>query len=831
MARGKKSGSAAKRPALRLVNVAVAAAIRNALTYSVPEGLEVRSGQRVHVPLGTRRATGVVIEPVASLAPGIKVREILRALDPEPALTPELVTLGLWIAEYYLAPVGEVFRAMLPLRAETRRAQIVRISEAGKRRLAELDSSLLDESRQGVEAALLRTVAEQGEIPRDRLQRKFAASPEAMKHACDEKWLDVSETELARGERKVLSVRLASGPVPELPRRLSPAARRILEALGEQGASRVHRTLLKSARATLADLKKLGAVGLLELGEARPARPEAPDGKAASASGTPELHLLTPAQEAALADLSARLEKGEFSAALLHGVTASGKTEIYLRLIARCLERGRAAMMLVPEIALTPSAEAQFLERFGGRVALLHSGLSEADRHREWQRARRGEARVILGTRSAVFAPVADLGLVIVDEEHDASYKQQETPRYHGRDVAVVRARLEKALIVLGSATPSLESSLNAREGKYQLLKLEERVAGRQLASVEIVDMREEFRETLSNVPISRRLQEEIKAQLDARAQTMILLNRRGYAWFILCRSCGQSPRCVNCSISLTYHRREHRQVCHYCGYSAPVPTRCPSCGSEYLHFVGEGTEKLEDKFAELFPGARVGRLDRDVARRPEQFARILGEFRRGKIDILVGTQMIAKGHDFPGVTLVGVVSVDVGLSLPDFRSAERTFQLLTQAAGRSGRGDAPGRVLVQTFYPEHYAVRMAAEQNYDAFYSKEIRFRRVMHYPPVTALANVVAQDVTLERAARVAGLIGKFLESQDGDSRALKILGPSPAPLAKIKGRHRIQFLLKSASRARLNQVLRRLMDYCDEQGIPPRSVMIDVDPVSIM
>jgi primosomal protein N' (replication factor Y) len=462
---------------------------------------------------------------------------------------------------------------------------------------------------------------------------------------------------------------------------------------------------------------------------------------------------------------------------------------------------------------------------------VLHSGLSETDRHREWQRARRGEARVILGTRSAVFAPATDLGLIIVDEEHDASYKQQETPRYHGRDVAVVRARLERALILLGSATPSLESSLNAREGKYQLLKLEERVAGRQLASVEVVDMREEFRETLSNVPISRRLQEEIKAQLDARAQTMILLNRRGYAWFILCRSCGQSPRCVNCSISLTYHRREHRQICHYCGYSAPVPTRCPSCGSEYLHFVGEGTEKLEDKFAEMFPGARVERLDRDVARRPEQYARILGEFRRGKIDILVGTQMIAKGHDFPGVTLVGVVSVDVGLSLPDFRSAERTFQLLTQAAGRSGRGDAPGRVLVQTFYPEHYAVRMAAEQNYDAFYSKEIRFRRVMHYPPVTALANVVAQDVTLERAARVAQVVAKFLESQDGDSRALKILGPSPAPLAKIKGRHRIQFLLKSASRARLNQVLRHLMDYCDQQSIPPRSVMIDVDPVSIM
>jgi primosomal protein N' (replication factor Y) (superfamily II helicase) len=831
VASSRKSGSARRRPTLRLVNVAVEAAIRSPLTYGVPEGLELVPGQRVQVPLGNRRAMGVVIEPVANVEPGVRVREVLRAVDAEPSLTPELVALGLWIGEYYLAPVGEAFRAMLPLRAETRRSEVLRLAPAGRRRLEELESSLLDETRAGAEAELLRYVAAQGEVSRSRLRRKFADSPQVTERALGEKWLDSSHVELARGEHKVFDVRLASGPVPARPARLSPAAKRILEALEEQGPRGDHRALLKSARARLGDLRKLGNAGLLELSEARPARAGIANAESADGNGTAAAHLLTPAQEAAFADLAARLEKGEFSAALLHGVTASGKTEIYLRLIARCLARGRAALMLVPEIALTPSVESQFVERFGDRVAVLHSALGESERHREWQRARSGEARVILGTRSAVFAPARELGLILVDEEHDPSYKQQETPRYHGRDVAVVRARLEKSLVVLGSATPSLESALNAREGKYHLIRLEERVAGRRLASVEIVDMREEFRETLSNVPISRRLQREIQAQLEAGAQTMILLNRRGYAWFVLCRSCGQSPRCVNCSISLTYHRREHRLICHYCGYSAPVPTRCPECGSEHLHFVGEGTEKLEAKFAELFPGARVARLDRDVARRPGHFAKILADFRRGKIDILVGTQMISKGHDFPGVTLVGVVSVDAGLSLPDFRSAERTFQLLTQAAGRSGRGDAPGRVLVQTFYPEHYAVRLAAEQNYDAFYAKEIRFRRVMHYPPVTALANVVAQEVTLERAARVAQVIGEFLEAQDGDSRVLKILGPSPAPLAKIKGRHRIQFLLKSASRARLNQVLKRLMDYCGAQAIPPRAVMMDVDPVSIL
>ncbi len=394
-----------------------------------------------------------------------------------------------------------------------------------------------------------------------------------------------------------------------------------------------------------------------------------------------------------------------------------------------------------------------------------------------------------------------------------------------------MRARLENALAVLGSATPSLESAFNARQGKYHLARLEERALGQPLASVEIIDMREEFRQTLVQVPISRQLKQAIEAELEARQQTMILLNRRGYSWFLLCRACGQTERCVNCSISLTYHRREHRLMCHYCGYVTTVPTRCRACGSEYIHFVGEGTEKVEDKLAELFPNARVARLDRDVARKPEAYAKILSAFRRGEIDILVGTQLIAKGHDFPGVTLVGVVSVDAGLSLPDFRAAERTFQLLTQAAGRAGRGERPGRVLVQTFYPEHYAVRFAAEQNYELFYQKERRFRRLMHYPPSTALANVVAQDSTLQRAARLAAKLGRFLESPAVDLRAIKVLGPSPAPLARIESRYRIQFLLKSASRAQLNRLLRQLADFCERERLAPRSVLMDMDPVSLM
>jgi primosomal protein N' (replication factor Y) len=603
-------------------------------------------------------------------------------------------------------------------------------------------------------------------------------------------------------------------------------AKRILEALGTEGTAGDHRELLQTARADLAALKKLSASGLIELD---PSKKSSLPGDTWAEGGTPLV--LTPGQSTVLDDLTKQLESGQFQTVLLHGITGSGKTEIYLRLIARCLEIGRTALMLVPEISLTPSVQAQFLARFSSQVALLHSALSENERHEEWWRIRRGEAKVVLGTRSAIFAPLSNLGVVIIDEEHDTSYKQEETPRYHGRDVAVVRARLAGALAVLGSATPSLESYWNACEGKYRLAALPERVEGRKLADVEIIDMRQEFRETHTQVPVSRRLKQEIETQLSKRQQTMILLNRRGYSWFLLCRSCGQTQRCVNCSISLTYHRREHRLICHYCGYSAPVPARCPNCDSQHLYYVGEGTEKVEKKFAELFPGARVARLDRDVARRQGQFRHILDEFRRGQIDLLVGTQLIAKGHDFPGVTLVGVVSADIGLGLPDFRSAERTFQLLTQAAGRAGRGESPGRVLVQTFYPDHYAIRMAAEQNYEAFFHKEMRFRRMMHYPPVTALANVIAHGAKLDQAAQVAKHVGNFLIPLEKNTEGLKILGPTPAPLAKLEGRFRIQFLIKCTSRARLSTILQRLADYTDQQGIPQRSLMIDMDPANIM
>jgi primosomal protein N' (replication factor Y) len=821
-----------KKPQGSLFDVAVMAAIPHPLTYRFPDSLSISPGQRVLVPLAARKATGIVLHPTGRLAPGIEVREALRALDPEPVLSPELVRLGLWISDYYFASPGQVFRAMLPLRHETRRARLVHLTDEGRGKMRELQASLLEESRGSQEGALLAYLDRRPGASVEILDKKF---PGALQRALAQKWVTVAEVERERTRRKAFAVRLA-GPLPERPPRLSPVARRIIEALEREGPAQDHRQLLEAAHAHLANLRTLSRAGLVELGEAGPRGAWAGKRSELREGGFPEDNMeappsLTPAQSNVLSDLFPRLDSGGFSVVLLHGVTGSGKTEIYLHLIARCLERGRSALMLVPEISLTPAMQSLFLSRFGEQVALLHSGLTERERDDAWWRVRHGETKVVLGTRSAVFAPLANLGAVIVDEEHDSSYKQDETPRYHGRDVAVVRAQFAGAVALLGSATPSLESYWNARQGKYHLAKLKERMGGRELAAVEIVDMRQEFRETHTQVPVSRRLKAEVEAQVRASAQTMLLLNRRGYSWFLLCRNCGQTVRCVNCSISLTYHRREHRLICHYCGYSIAVPPVCPVCGIEYLQFVGEGTEKLEQKFAELFPGARVARLDRDVARRRSEFLRVLSDFREGKIDILVGTQLIAKGHDFPGVTLVGVVSADIGLGLPDFRAAEHTFQLVTQVAGRAGRGDAPGRVLVQTFFPEHYAIRLAADQNYDGFFSKEMGFRRMMHYPPITALANVVAQHEKLERAAQVAKEMGEFFTKVEGQFPGLKILGPGPAPLAKVERRYRIQFLLKSVSRARLHALLKQLADHCERSGVQTREVMIDVDPVSIM
>ncbi|MGA2436560.1 MAG: primosomal protein N', partial [Bryobacteraceae bacterium] len=539
-------------------------------------------------------------------------------------------------------------------------------------------------------------------------------------------------------------------------------------------------------------------------------------------------HVLNPHQQAAFDAIREAIGAHAFRTFLLQGVTGSGKTEIYLNAIDATLAAGRGALLLVPEIALTPAVAGQFFNRFGDQVAILHSAFGDAERAEQWRRVHAGQARVVVGTRSGVFAPVENLGLIVVDEEHDQSYKQEETPRYNGRDVAIVRAQAAGACVVLGSATPSLESRYNAARGKYELLLLPERIEKRPMPTVELIDMRQEFLESKRQATFSRRMLEDITGRLENGEQTMVLLNRRGFSTFVACRSCGERIQCVNCAVTLTYHRREQRLLCHYCNYAERVPSHCPTCHGEHLQFLGTGSERVEEELHRHFPAARIARMDRDTVSGKRRYETILGGFRDGSYDILVGTQMIAKGHDIPNVTFVGVVSADVGLGMPDFRAAERTFQLLTQVAGRAGRGDIPGEVLVQTMNPDHYAIRFAAAQDYDLFYEKELQFRRAMRYPPFSALANVLVRHQKQEDALRMSAALGELVTPAPEN---VKVLGPAEAPVPRLKNEFRYQLLIKSASRKALKQALDGMRQFALENKWPATSLVIDVDPLTLM
>jgi primosomal protein N' (replication factor Y) len=535
------------------------------------------------------------------------------------------------------------------------------------------------------------------------------------------------------------------------------------------------------------------------------------------------------AQKEALGKILEGVSARKFSGMLLHGVTGSGKTAVYLAGMREVLEQGRSSILLVPEIGLTPALAADLHQAFGDQVAILHSGLTEAERAEQWHRIKRGEARAVVGTRSAVFAPVSDLALIIVDEEQDASYKQEETPRYHARDVAVMRAKMAGAVVALGSATPSLESYYNAKKNKYALVELPDRVEQRPLPEVEILDMRREFQETGHEQVISRKLAEEIRERLEKEEQVMVLLNRRGYSPVALCRACGKTLQCKNCAVSMTHHKRERKMECHYCGHVAHIPDKCAHCGSEYVYFVGTGSEKLEELLHGMFPQARIGRLDRDTVRGREDFERALNALNEGELDMLVGTQMIAKGHDVHGVTLVGVVGADIALGLPDFRAAERTFQLLTQVAGRAGRGESPGKVVLQTYFPDHYAVQFAARHDFAGFYDKELQFRSWMHYPPYSAIANVLIRSEKLDEALTWSGELGRWFEKTRHEG--IRVLGPAAAPIIRLKRDYRYHFILKSPSREKMNTLLRAMLAEAAARKIPRTQVIVDVDAVWLM
>ncbi len=808
----------------RFCDVAVPVPLDATFTYSIPEDIpEPCVGGRVIVPFREKRLCGIVTE-LHDLEPTFEAKPVLQVLDAVAALTPDLMQLGRWIAHYYIAPIGEVLRTMLPLAAEFRRVIGYRITDKGLEALhaaSTIGSSLRsrqEPEQQMLEYAVLNRLAD-GEMMRETALRSAAGAPRSvLQTLMRKKWIareDLSGVRDATRSIQIATLKSAEG-------KLNANQQAIVDYLRQQPEQSATVVAVRDLAAPRTTLQTLVRRGIVELHEE-------PTGFRMSGLKPRKLEFLfNPAQKAALSQINSAVDERQFLPMLLHGVTGSGKTAVYLSAMQATLAKGRSAILLVPEIGLTPAMAADLHQIFGDEVAILHSALTDDERAEQWKRIRNGESHIVVGTRSAVFAPVPDLALIVVDEEHDHSYKQDETPRYHARDVAVMRAKMCSAVAVLGSATPSLETYYNAMQGRYKLMELAERIEKRPLPEVEILDMRAEFQRTKKEEVLSGKLVEEIGECLARGEQAMILLNRRGFSSFVLCRSCGETVQCRNCAIAMTYHKREHRLICHYCGFVRPAPRTCPKCGSEYVQYLGTGSEKLEQILHGLFPQARIGRLDRDTVRGRDDLERILSALHAREIDLLVGTQMIAKGHDIPNVTLVGVVGADAALGFPDFRAAERTFQLLTQVAGRAGRGETPGKVVLQSFFTDHYAIQFAAVHDYRGFYEKEARFRSWMHYPPFNSVSNVVVRSAKLDEALTWSGILGKWFEATRLEG--VRVMGPAAAAIVRLKTEYRYHFLLKSASRERTNAALRAMIEHAVAQKIPRANVVVDVDALSL-
>jgi primosomal protein N' (replication factor Y) len=735
-----------------IARVTLEIALRKEFDYLIPAELErrVEVGTRVKVPFGTRQVLGVVTA-LAGDSPQTNLREIAKVIGTQSLVTPKVLALARWIADYYCCPIEIALKSVLP--------DAVRKEKEGWR------------ERLFVRALTL------PEMPRLTKRQEYVWN-------VIEEWRHLSLTELLR---------------------LTGTTAGIVRKLEDKGLVKIDPGI--SERDPYADQEILPTKRLT----------------------------LNPEQTRAFDAITAAMDhKGKVF--LLHGVTGSGKTEIYLQAIAHALERGQGAIVLVPEISLTPQTVERFKARFSAGkiqtlVAVLHSHLSAGERHDEWHKIRQGRARVVIGARSAIFAPVDPLGLIIVDEEHENSYKQEEAPRYNARDVAVVRANMEGATVVLGSATPSLESFYNVRRGKYALLELTARVDDKRMPVVRVVDMRKENRKTKGFQIFSQQLKEALTQRLERREQAILFLNRRGYSTALQCPDCGYVAGCPNCSVSFTYHRREQKLLCHICGEQKAVPVKCPEpkCGSPALRYSGLGTEQVEDVLAKLFPYACVERMDSDTLKRKEDYRRILGDFRLGKINILVGTQMIAKGLHFPNVTLVGIVYADQGLHMPDFRAGERTFQLLTQVAGRAGRGDVEGEVIVQAFTPFHPAIQYARRHDFAGFYEQEIEFREQLKYPPLSRIALLTLKGHNEDKVKFSADHLRRQLESELKECKDLIIAGPAPAPLARADSHYRYQIMLRARQMSSLSRRLARIRE---AKALPDDiALTIDIDPVDLI
>lgn len=806
----------------------MAAPVQQSLTYALPPGLSLPlPGQRLLVPLSGRLLTGYLLG-LTREKPEAAVREIVEVLDAAPVFPENMIPFFRWTARYYHHPIGEVIKAALPGGFTSQSSRRLGLSEKGREHFT---------GKEPQTAASLPWLAGllAGNGPSEGALRKLWRSKERRRILQWEKeGLLTVETVIAGeriGPKTETCARISRGiPAEDEDAVLRPSERKTLALLRERQERngrpiprREITGLYSGAAKALASLAGRGILELLQLPVYRD-----PFGEIPPFSTKPEQ--LSPHQQAALSALLPAIAAGRHKAFLLHGVTGSGKTEVYLRAAEETLARNRDVLILVPEIALATQVEGHFLSRFGEKVALLHSGLSRGERFDQWQRVLSGAARVVIGARSAIFAPLSDIGLIVVDEEHDTAYKQEEGLRYQGRDLALLRGSMSGSVVLLGSATPSVTSYNHAMNGKFSLLTLPERIENRPLPEMEVVDLRQV--NTVSGRPplFSPQLRQALRATLARGEQSLLFLNRRGYASCMLCGDCGQAVQCSHCQVSLTLHKGRSELVCHYCGRSVPGKTVCNHCRSLNLVAVGFGTERIEEELRTLFPGARIARLDRDTSADRREFIRILKAVRQQEIDILVGTQMITKGHHFPHVTLVGIVWADAGLGFPDYKAGERGFQLLAQVSGRAGRGEQPGRVIVQTHQPGHYSVTTARDHDYSGLFAREISLRQGLGYPPFSRLINLLLEGEEENAVKGRAMALAAQGRAMGKRFPGTEILGPAPSPIARLRGRFRWQILLKGPDLDRLHGLCACLEQEQARLGQGVK-LSVDVDPENML
>ena len=807
--------------------------LRDSFTYAVPSEFHsiLQPGIRVFVPFGRRKLTGYVISLSDNHDSALKIKDIEDVLDTDPVLSPEILSLTRWIADYYQSSLGEAVKAALPAGLEDESREILTLSPKG-------ESALKEETLKESWSIILKTLQQRGQTTPSQLRRflknKFSAY--VLARLKQSGYLQ-SQLRIKRSAVRYQYEKLARAVIPapdpaEVDKLLSrsPKQKAVYSLLLD--GEKTLKNLAKQIPSYSVPLKKLREKGLAEVSTVKIQRDSDPE--SSDTAWSPEGHLpFTPDQKRAFKELNHSLNVGKFKAYLLHGVTGSGKTELYIRCIQNALELGKTAIMMVPEISLTPQTVDRFHARFGKNVAILHSGLSQRERYLEWKKIQEGRVSIVVGARSSIFAPFKNLGVIVIDEEHDSSYKQDSSPRYHARDTAIVRARSNNAVVILGSATPSLESLANTKSGKYHYLSLDKRVQDRLLPVVEIVDMQKEKDEKKNFTILSRRLKAAIRHRLERKEQVFLFLNRRGTSNYIFCKECGFVFDCHHCSVTLTFHGKDNLIRCHYCNYTACVPNSCADCQGEVIRFSGYGTQRLEDEIRQLFPQARTVRIDRDTTRGRSAFESMHQLMNAGEIDILIGTQMITKGHDFPNVTLVGVVHADISLNIPDFRSAERSFQLFTQVAGRAGRGRVPGQVIIQTHEPSHYVFGFVQNHNFKKFYEKEIVFRKQLNFPPFTRMAAVAIECEIESMGERATRELAESLTRILARSNGVEMVGPSPAALYQIKKKYRWHILLRAKKSRTLLSVLDQIK-HLKEFKSPFKGkvkVSIDVDPLNLL